>query len=181
MLIYASSCPDYFAEHGEAFVNSAQKHGHQVKVDITEGRVESSLLRFKKLPDMLDDDVLVLDIDSIINEPIKIPKCDMALFFRPGMPPWREELHILAGASFWTKRAKPFAEGVRDRLTDRWGSDQIALWRTFQEMPFRFDIHKLDQNFMSYDFRSNAAIWTAKGPRKSDKTYTARREIYAHQ
>ena len=34
MLIYASSCDDYFAEHGGAFINSAKKHGHQVKVDL---------------------------------------------------------------------------------------------------------------------------------------------------
>ena len=177
MLIYASSCPDYRAAHGEAFIKSAEKHGHRVLIDITEGRVESSLLRFRKLPEMLDQDVLVLDIDSIINGPIEIPSCDLALFFRPGMPPWREELHILAGASFWTKRAKPFAESVRDKLTDQWGSDQIALWRTFREMGDRFDIHWLDQDFMSYDFR-DAPIWTAKGDRKSDPIYLERAHAY---
>ena len=36
MLIYASSCQKYFAAHGEAFIASAEKCGHTVKIDMVD-------------------------------------------------------------------------------------------------------------------------------------------------
>lgn len=197
MLIYASSGSEYFSVHGEAFIASAEKHGHKVKVDMaedfpewksklrcTEDRTFNAMLRTMMLPEMLEnDDVLVLDIDSIINKPIKLDKCDMALFFRPWMPSEWVGMQVLMTASYWTKRAKPFAESVRDKLlsqVNEWGDDQKAVWRTFQEMGHEFAVQPLTQDFVCYHFDRDAPIWTCKGPtRKSNAAYLERRAQYA--
>jgi hypothetical protein len=196
MLIYASSCKGYFSEHGEAFIRSAEKCGHKVKIDMAEDfpdwreklhcdsdRTFSCWLRLLRLPEMLDqEDVLVLDIDSIINKPIKLD-CDLALFLRPWIAPWRESLQVLMTASYWNKSAKPFAERVREKLLsqfNQWGDDQAAIWKIYQEMGDQFDIVKLDQDFVCYNFDRDAPIWTCKGPaRKNNPSYLERRAAYA--
>lgn len=197
MLIYASSGSEYFSVHGEAFIASAEKHGHRVKVDLVddfpewkdklhckEERTFNSMLRTMRLPEMLDDDdVLVLDIDSIINKPIEMQPCDLALFFRPWMPSEWVGMQVLMTASYWTKRSRPFAERVRQRLlsqVNKWGDDQAAVWRTFQEMGHLFAIQPLTQDFVCYHFDRDAPIWTCKGPaRKSSPIYLERRAQYA--
>lgn len=189
MLIYASSCPVYYAAHGEAFVRSAAKHGYQVKVDISDGpndyavpKWKAAALRFLNLPELLDTNerVLVLDIDSIITGEIPVQDdWDMALFFRPWIP--EENKKLLLAASYWTPRAKPFAEHMRAQYhkKSKWLSEQTYAWRTYQAIGDQFNIGRLDQNFVSYDFRHNAAIWTAKGPsRKHDPRYLERRAEY---
>ncbi len=197
MLIYASSCKDYFSEHGEAFIRSAEKCGHKVKIDMAgdfpelraklrceSERVFACWLRLLRLPEMLDrEDVLILDIDSIINRPISFEPCDMALFLRPWLPPNREDLQVLLTASYWNKAAKPFALRVRERLLgqfNKWGDDQAAVWRTYKEMGGSFDVQPLTQNFVCYEFDRDAPIWTCKGPaRKSNPVYLERRAAYA--
>lgn len=193
MLIYASSCKDYYAAHGEAFIRSAMKHGHRVKVDMADTfskkelkcdsqRTFNCFVRFLRLPEMLEqDDVLVMDIDSIINQPI-IFNCDMALFFRPWVPSHRHDLKVLLTVSYWSKASKPFAERVRERLlgqVNKWGDDQAVVWRTYLEMGDRFDIKSLDQDFANYYFDREAPIWTCKGPgRKDNEVYLARKNAY---
>lgn len=194
MLIYASSDSGYFAEHGEAFIRSAEKCGHKVKIDMMEDfpdwrekihcdddRTFSCWLRLLRLPEMLDqEDVLVMDIDSIINRPIKF-ECDIALFLRPWILPERENLQVLLTASYWNKSAKPFAMRVRERLLgqfNEWGDDQIAVWRTYQEMGSRFNVLSLTQDFVCYNFDRDAPIWTCKGPaRKNNKIYLDRKAM----
>lgn len=189
MLIYASSCPDYFAVHGEAFVRSAEKQGYQVKVDLVErndyddARVYAAALRFLRLPELLDEHfrVLVLDIDSIVNRIAPVSsEWDMALFLRPWLT--SEEKKVMLSASYWTARAKPFAEHLRNQFStqSKWGADQRYAFRTFKAMGDKFNIGKLDQDFISYDFRDDAPIWTAKGPaRKDNPKYLERRAAYA--
>ena len=197
MLIYASSCPDYFAAHGEAFIASAKENGHRVKVDMVadfpewreklrcdSAKTFNCFLRFMRLPEMLDqEDVLVCDIDSIINQPIRFDNCDMAIFFRPWMPPDWEGKQVLLTASYWNKSAKPFAERVRERLlsqVNKWMDDQATVWRTYKEMGDRFTIQNLTQDFVCFHFDREAPIWTCKGPaRKSDPVYLERRAQYA--
>ncbi len=192
MLIYASSGPEYLSEHGEAFIRSAERHGHQVKIDLATDfpewrkrfrcnydKVFYCGLRYLRLPELLTQDILMLDIDSIINHPIKVNEpCDMALFFRP----WLPGLEVLMTASYWTPKAKPFAEAVRDKMlarNNKWGSDQIIVWKTYKEIGDQFDIGTLSQNFACYNFDRDAPIWTAKGPtRKNNETYLARRAEY---
>jgi hypothetical protein len=193
MLIYASSGPEYFAEHGGAFIASAKKYGHQVQVDLAADfpelrnkirfnydKIFYAHLRYLRLPDLLTQDVLMLDIDSIINRPVEMTPCDMALFFRPWLTGGRE---VLMTASYWTPKAKPFAERIRDRLftkQNKWGDDQIAVWKTYKELGEHFNIQTLDQNFVCYHFDREAPIWTCKGPaRKDNATYLARRAAYA--
>ncbi len=192
MLIYASSSPAYFAEHGEAFIKSAERFGHKVKIDLVtdfpqlrhrfiDQSTFALYLRYFRLPDLLDQDVLMLDIDSIINAPIKFDDCDMALFFRPWVKD--EYRQVLMTASFWTPRAKRFAERVRSKMVlrdNRWYDDQWIVWETFQDIGREFRVQAIDQNFVCYDFNRDAPIWTCKGPnRKSNQTYLERRAAYA--
>lgn len=191
MLIYASSSRDYFLEHGEAFICSAKQHGHDVLVDHTDDfahlrpkfRSEAMLalnLRYLRLPDLLDREVLMLDIDSIINRPIKKIDCDLALFFRPWLN--TDELRILMTASYWTPKARSFAECIRQKILrndNRWFDDQRIVWETFQQIGHFFNIAKLDRNFACYTFDREAPIWTCKGPmRKTDTSYLERRHAY---
>jgi hypothetical protein len=194
MLIYASSGPEYFAVHGEAFINSAKKCGHQVQVDMAYDfpewreklqfnydKVFNAHLRCLRLPEILEEtDVLMLDIDSIINHHIEMKPCDMALFFRPWLSGGGE---VLMTASYWNKSSKPFAERVRERLftkQNKWGDDQKFVWKTYKEMGNQFDIECLDQDFVCYNFDRDAPIWTCKGPaRKDNPVYLARRAAYA--
>ncbi len=193
MLIYASSCQKYFAAHGEAFIASAEKCGHTVKIDMVDDfpewrermdfkkeKVFACDLRWMRLPDLLEkNDVLVCDIDSIINQPIKF-ECDMALFFRPWIP--SKEHKILLTASYWSKKSKPFAEELRRKLLAgpmQWMDDQIHCWETYNEIGHRFDIKRLSESFVNYHFDRDAPIWTCKGPaRKDNETYLARKSEY---
>lgn len=196
MLIYASSCPDYFAAHGGAFIASARKHGHTVKVGIIgddwrdslkydNERTYRMLYRYMKLPELLKhDDVLMLDIDSIINAPIFFsPEYDMGLFLRPWIAPHREELKVLMTASWWTRKALPFAERVKERILNRTNicsDDQIEVWRTYEEMKHRFRILQLSEDFACYHFDRDAPVWTCKGPaRKDNPVYLEKKALYA--
>ncbi len=194
MLIYASSSPEYFAEHGGAFISSAKKNGHEVRVDMSEDFPRSILkcqdersfkcfVRYLNLPELLDQDsVLMMDIDSIINKPIRIePEYDLGLYFRPWTS--KEKYQVLMTASYWTPKAKPFAMRLRQRLlaqNNKWYDDQIAVWRLYQEMGEQFNVKKLTQDFVCYHFDRDAPIWTCKGPnRKNNQTYLERRAAYA--
>ena len=139
MLIYASACPVYYAAHGEAFVRSAARHGYQVKVDISDGpndyavpKWKAAALRFLNLPELLDTNerIVVLDIDSIVMGEIPVQDdWDMALFFRPWIP--EENKKLLLAASYWTPRAKPFAEHMRAQYhkKSKWLSEQTYAYR----------------------------------------------------
>jgi hypothetical protein len=122
----------------------------------------------------------MLDVDSIINKPIEPIECDLALFFRPWTA--KERHQILMTASYWTPRARTFAETVREKIlanNNKWYDDQIIMWRTYQAIGDRFDIAKLDQNFVCYNFDREAPIWTCKGPvRKDNPVYLERKHGY---
>ena len=198
MLIYASSCRDYLAVHGEAFIKSAERHGHEVRIDMAqdfpkwkakmryaEPRVFNCFLRFLRLPELLDhDDVLVMDIDSIVNAPIKLEPCDMGLFFRPWIPKEQQRLQVLLTASYWAKSSKPFALKIREAMLasplNEWCDDQAIVWRLFNKIGDQFRVKKLDESFVNYHFDRDAPIWTAKGPaRKNNPRYLERRAAYA--
>ncbi len=196
-LIYATADRVYYDQNAEAFVNSAEKHGMEVKIDLvgnqfedlrkklnpTEPRVFYCFLRFLLLPELLDkhENILVIDIDSVFNSKIEIDeKYDMGLFFRDWVH--EEDKKILCGASYFTQRARSFAERVRDKLLcgkNEWYDDQLAFWKTYQEIGQNFNIMKMDHRFLNYNFESNAPIWTAKGKhRKQNPRYLARKRIY---
>ena len=107
--------------------------------------------------------------------------CDMALFFRPWLigSGGRE---VLLTASYWTAKAKPFAERVREKMLakqNKWYDDQKIVWKTHQEMGSEFNILPLDEGFVNYHFNREAPIWTCKGPnRKDNEAYLARRAEY---
>ena len=150
----------------------------------SETRVFNCMLRFLRLPELLDqDDVLVCDIDSIVNQPIVMPPCDMALFFRPWLRDMDENLQVLLTASYWARSAKPFAEKIREELLSRvinWMDDQTIVWRLYNEIGDQYRIRNLTEDFVNYHFDRDAPIWTCKGPtRKNNPTYLARKNLHA--
>jgi hypothetical protein len=188
MLIYASSSTEYFLEHGEAFVRSAIKCGHEVLIDRTRdfSHLRSKFaneallavnLRYLRLPDLLDRNILMLDIDSIINHPIREIDCELALFFRPWIKD--EFKRVLMTASYWTPKAKPFAECIRQKILradNEWYDDQKIVWETYREIGHMFDVETLDKNFVCYNFDQESPIWTCKGPgRKTNEIYLKRK------
>jgi hypothetical protein len=188
MLIYASSCKRYLLEHGGAFVRSARKCGHEVLIDQTDDfpylrtkfdneSLFALYLRYLRLPDLLDRNILMLDIDSIINHPIKEIDCDLALFFRPWIKD--ETKKILMTASYWTPKARPFAEAIRQKVLKsgkQWFEDQKIVLEVHKQLGYLFNVGTLDKNFVCYDFTRESPIWTCKGPaRKDHSVYLERR------
>jgi hypothetical protein len=106
----------------------------------------------------------------------------MALYFRPWIDPEKEKLQVLLTASYWSKRSKPFAEKVRERLLSEeiiWCDDQVMVWRVYNEIGHQFKIQELNQDFVCFHFNHDAPIWTCKGPaRKTNKVYLARKSEY---
>lgn len=193
-LVYTVCDRVYFDEHAEAFRKSAERQGHQVRIDLVsaednpgltldEPRCLFSVLRYIRLPELLAEHerVLVMDIDSVFNAPIEFNDgYDMALYFRPWIP--SEHLKVLLSAAYFTRKALPFAEKVRDLLVSgrvHWCDEQIAVWRAFVEDRFRYRIFQMNENMLNFDFVRESPIWTAKGSRKNDARYVERRRQLA--
>ncbi len=188
----------YFHAHALTFRRSAEAHKNLCRIDLIrpgdhagwanklpphDRRTFYVMLRFLMLPEILRHcaGVLVMDIDSIFNAKIEFQdEYDMGIFFRP------EEhlptMKVLCGATYFTPRAIPFLERVRDRLmtsSGEWGCDQAAIWRQTIEDEGKYNILNLDQNFINFEtFEQSASIWTAMGFKKYDPTYLARQKIY---
>jgi len=197
-LIYAICDQAYFHTHAEAFRRSGESHGNIIFIELIrpndhvewverlpphDRKTFYVMLRFLLLPKLLKhcQGILVCDIDSVFNAKIEFPdEYDMGIFFRP----WLGEpsLKVLCSATYFTPRAIPFLERVRDRLlasSGEWGCDQAAIWQQTVEDEGKYNILQLDQDFISFDRFADAPIWTAKGPtRKCDPTYLARKQAY---
>lgn len=197
-LIYTVCDAAYFHTHAEAFRRSAEAHKNLVRIDLIrpndhaewakklpphDRRTFYVMLRFLLLPEILRhaQGVLVMDIDSIFNAKIEFPdEYDMGIFFRPNAIDPAQK--VLCSATYFTPRAIPFLERIRDRLmasSGEWGCDQFAIWQQTIEDEGKYNVLHLDQDFISFDKFDNAPIWTAKGPvRKCDPAYLARKQTY---
>lgn len=196
-LIYTVCDQAYFDTHAQAFRRSAESHGNNVWINLVRPNDHADwvkqlpphdrktfyvMLRFLLLPEVLRHcrGVLVMDIDSIFNEKIEFPdEYDMGIFFRP----WARlpALKVLCSATYFTPRAIPFLERIRDRLiasSGEWGCDQAAIWQQTVEDEGKYRILHLDQSFISFGKYDGAPIWTAKGPRKFDPSYLKRKQTY---
>ena len=194
-LIYTTCDQKYFDLHGEAFRNSAERHGHKVKIDIvkvghdsrirvSEERIHYCAARFTRLPELLErySSILIVDVDSVFNSHIGFDdQYDLGFFFRPWVDPSFMSLQVLCAASYWTYRARDFAVKVRERIYKkhfRWMFDQKAIWETYLETKGEYNVLTLDKNFLNYDFDIEAPIWTGKGDRKNLPIYLERKQGY---
>lgn len=154
-------------------------------------RVTYSVQRFLSAPEYMDkydiDRMLIVDIDSFIMNPIKLPVCDVGLFHReplPGCVGWEKEgTRIAAGVVLYIGVAgRMFAEEVAKRIKKqkkRWFVDQVTLYQTYEDLKHQviaMDDKPLDKvyNFadlnngliLDWEFKPNTYIWSGKGPRK---------------
>lgn len=181
--IFAACDSRYGALYAAAFVNSARACGHDADVfvdDVASGierRTYYSTLRFRMLPDLMKTHpaVLLLDVDSIIREPIEIdPEYDLGIF--PRFDEAEECKRILGGIVYVTDRAKDFAQALADGLSANgleWGADQRVLWQTYDAMADRYRVKKFNTRDMDWDMPTNARIFTAKGLQKINKPFMA--------
>lgn len=192
-LVYTVCDQAYYDEHAEAFRKSAEKCGHEVRIDLVaekdnpglklaEPRCLYSVLRYIRLPDILKEHerVLVMDIDSVFNNPVEFNHVyDMALYFRPWVP--LENLKVLLSAAYFTRNAQKFAEKVRDRLMAdevTWCVEQAVVWNAYLEDRGNYRVAQINDDLLNFEFKRETPIWTAKGGRKSNAAYLERRGMY---
>lgn len=194
-LIYATCDQKYYDAHAEAFTRSAEKFGNKVKIDIvkvgfdpkirnTEARIHYCAARFTRLPELLDEHphIMISDIDAVFNSTIEFDeKYDLGIFLRPWLPKELRSLQVLCAAFYATRKAKAFTEFVRENIYKyhaKWLFDQRAVWFAYQQMSHQFNIMNLGTDFLNYDFKTEAPIWTGKGNRKDNPVYLARKNQY---
>jgi hypothetical protein len=82
-------------------------------------------------------------------------------------------------ASYWTPKARPFAEAIRQKVLKsgkQWFEDQKIVLEVHKQLGYLFNVGTLDKNFVCYDFTRESPIWTCKGPaRKDHSVYLERR------
>ena len=170
-LILASCSDEYHDLYANPFRNSAEQHGMEVRI-VRGGNMNpgaAAALRYLKLPHVLKEypSVLVLDIDSIINEPIDFnDKWDIGLFLRTGYDDIRKK--VLGSVFYIHQRAIDFAWMLRKRLKDdaRWYEDQVALYKTHQATLGKYKVKLLGTDFINWHC-TPASIWTGKGEAKT--------------
>lgn len=156
--------------------------------EIIDKRALFASVRFMFLYDVLvgedelnGNSVLVLDIDSVVNKKVKIPKkIDIGIFLRENQNIGSNEyekmgMKVAAGALYVTIKALPFIEKFSSRLIKsqkRWFCDQFILYLLYKENENSYTYMYLDNNFLDWEFKNkNAIIYTGKGPRKNSPEY----------
>lgn len=162
-------------------------------VQIVDRKALFASIRFMLLYDVLlaendlnGNSVLVLDIDSVINKKVRIPKrFDAGIFLRENENLGSNEyermgMKVAAGALYVTMKALPFVEKLSLRLMKtqkRWFCDQIVLYMLYKEFEDSLLFMNFDENFLDWKFvNKTAIIYTGKGPRKGSKEYLALKE-----
>lgn len=181
--IFAACDKAYYKLFAKQFIESAEAQGHTVQVlqngEWSAGRrAHHAAMRFRVLPLLLLNHpaVLVLDVDSIIREPIEIePEYDLGVF--PRLDKEDEAKRIMGGIVYCTDRALEFALQVAHRIDVsedlQWGDDQLALWRTYQDLKDRFRIKKFTTRTFDWENPKRPRIYTAKGMRKIKPEFLA--------
>lgn len=194
-LIYAAGDVVYCEKYGRALENSAREHGLNALVDCSGETVEGefskayhTLFRFLKLPELLRKNpaVLVLDLDSIINEPIEFAdRWDLGIFFRPEM---ETEKKVLASAFYIKNTAIEFAIALKIKLERvieiataknnlNWHSDQLTIWKLYLATKEQYRVKLLNTDFINWHPPVPATIWTGKGGVKRTNQHYIKRLI----
>lgn len=170
-LIFAACDTKYYNLYAAALRNSAAEHGMDCKV-VCGGNIEpgpSTCLRYLLLPDELGrhESILVVDVDSIIKQPIDIPEhFDLGFFLRPDFQDNRKK--VMGSVFYINARAIDFAWDLRKKLkTDnRWFDDQYWLWKLYQRNIGKYKVKFFGTDFINWHC-DPAAIWTGKGDVKT--------------
>lgn len=163
---------------------------YEVKFDTQ--KTYFSALRFLECGKIIGQNLvplLILDIDSIINEEIHInDDIDFGLYLREnnitGNNSYEiEGMKVAAGAVYLTPNAKPFIDDVMQYLFNNsliWFCDQHALYSAYKKNKTKLKFEDLaKENLLDWEFKSGSAVWTGKGQRKfNNKTYIERKKEY---
>lgn len=159
--------------------------------NIIENRSLYASYRFLKLYDILNihqEDVLVLDIDSIVLKQLHPIEADLGFYLRLNNNVGSNEyekngMKIAAGILFVSKNEKQFAFDLKEAILKRqimWFVDQHALLEVYKK--YKSDKHIFDfaeTKWLDWNFLNDTYIWTAKGEsRKSDPTYINKKKDF---
>jgi hypothetical protein len=144
--------------------------------------------RFLFAKQVLQNNLLILDIDSFIRKPIEwedFRKMDYSIFFRdplPGTVGWeREGTRVAAGAVYVSRRSK-----LMDRMTEilklypelPWFVDQIALFHAHEALEKDEHFCQMPKKYIDWNFTEDSTVWTGKGQRKHSKEYLNGKSTY---
>lgn len=182
--IFSVCDQNYSDRFHDCFVNSAEYHGHKVKIFCTnefalteKDRAWLVYWRFHLLPDLLKEHeaVLMVDMDSVFRGHIDIDgKFDAGIFLRDNAHEVNKK--VLGSAFYCTSRAIELAQWMSDSLRKEpdWYWDQRKLWRMYQKFNGQYDFFHMGPKFISWDCHDESLIWTGKGSRKDwDETFRA--------
>lgn len=183
-LIFAACDSKYHEKYAKSLKASAEEHGMKCKIvcggDIS--REQAMVLRFKLLPDVMaaHPHVLVLDIDSIINEPIYFhERWDMGIFLRDELGDLQK--NVLAAAFYVKDTAFEFVDELASRLSGpdiEWFSDQYVIWKLYLKYKDKYKIKRLGPDLI-YWREHHTSIWTAKGNAKESEWFIRAQSKYA--
>lgn len=110
----------------------------------------------------VDDDVLIVDCDSLVFRPIAMPEgCDVGVMYTEG------HMQPVKACVLWVRPSgREFLENLADRIGNRtaWGADQDALMAEYAETSLT--VHKFTSADVDWRRDSDPCIWTAKGDNK---------------
>ena len=139
--------------------------------ELTERKVYYQCSRFRIIEEIVNCDILILDIDSLILKNIEVLDADVGLFFRHNFKskhkdPWLTEAgQIPAGIVYCSKNHLDFFSIVNQTIeSDRKlsGLEQMGLLRAFQH--FKDKRYKeISLDFFDWKMTEGTPIWTAKG------------------
>lgn len=153
-------------------------------VDIVDMKAYYASFRFLALPKLLqetDEDVLVLDIDSVINRKLPDIEEDVGIYLRENNTIGANEyevngMKVAAGALYVKRKAFDFANDIAQNIKDnpvRWFNDQHAIYKSYKK--YRNDFTYFDfanTNWLDWTFvNPDAYVITGKGNRKDSPVY----------
>ena len=174
--IFSVCDQNYYDRFHDCFVNSAEYHGHKVKIFCTDEfaltQKDKAWLvywRFHLLPDLLKEHkaVLMVDMDSVFRAPIeRLDKYDAGIYLRENAIEINKK--VLGSAFYCTYRAIELAQWMSDNLRNEpdWFWDQRKLWRMYQKFRDQYNFFYMGPKFISWDCFDQSLIWTGKGSRK---------------
>jgi hypothetical protein len=183
-LIFAACDDIYFQKFAGPLMNSAKRHGMECEI-INGGTMEPTdamVLRYRMLPDVLRcrESVLVLDVDSVINDTIHIgERYDLGLFLRNDFKDPRKK--VMGSAVYVHRRAMQFAVELRERLAGpcEWFDDQWAIDKLYRKHLGKFHVKLFGTEFINWHCEP-ALIWTGKGKvKETNERFAQEMERYA--
>jgi hypothetical protein len=182
-LIFAACDDIYFKKYAGPLKNSAKRHGMDCEI-VNGGKMEPTdalVLRYRMLPDVLKvrESVLVLDVDSIINDTIDIhQRYDLGLFLRTDFNDTRKK--VMGSVFYINRRAAQFADDLKVGLCGPcvWFDDQAAIYRLYKKSMGKYTLRLFGKDFINWHCEP-APIWTGKGKVKDSERFTQEMGRYA--